>query len=90
MSSTVDLALATKPTNIHAVPQLIESINELSRGLAEGGEQSRHQLVIKTRNLMQALLTPREQMVQHIWANVCHPPYTSRSCVADLLTISPG
>lgn len=37
--------------------------------MQDGDEEMRHQLVVKTRRLLQSLLTPREQMLQHTWAD---------------------
>lgn len=70
MSQTVDLTLATRASDPDAVPGLIEEINALQRSSKEGDEETRHKLVIKTRSLLQSLLTPREQMLQHTWADV--------------------
>lgn len=70
MSQTVDLSLATRPSDPNAVPGLIADINALQGDLKEGDEETRHKLVIKTRSLLQSLLTPREQMLQHTWADV--------------------
>ncbi|MBE3044539.1 hypothetical protein IMZ48_18620 [Candidatus Bathyarchaeota archaeon] len=72
MSQTADLALATRPGNADAVPRIIEEINALQGHLKDGGEAIRHELVIKARSLVQALQTPREQMLQHNWADVCN------------------
>lgn len=70
MSQSVDLSLATRPGNLDAVPGLIEDINTLHRNLKENDEETRHKLAIKARGLLQSLLTPREQMLQHTWADV--------------------
>ena len=70
MSEEADLALATRPSNLNAAPRLIEDITALHGKLEEGGEATRHELVNKVRSLCQALQTPREQMVQHTWADV--------------------
>ncbi|KAB5555037.1 S-adenosyl-L-methionine-dependent methyltransferase [Coniochaeta sp. 2T2.1] len=68
MSGTVDLSIATAPSNADAVPALIEDINALNKSWKDD-EETRHALVVKTRSLLQSLLTPREQMVQHTWAD---------------------
>lgn len=70
MAGDLDLSLATRPNNFMAVGGLIQDINDLQKNLVEGDEETRHELVIKTRSLLQSLQTPREQMVQHIWADV--------------------
>jgi hypothetical protein len=71
MSQAVDLSLATRASDPDAVPGLIEDVNALHGSWKDGDEETRHKLVIKTRKLLQSLLTPREQMVQHTWADVC-------------------
>ena len=65
-------AMATRPSNADAVPRLIEDINALQGRLKDGDEGTRHELVKRARSLAQSLQTPREQMLQHIWADVCH------------------
>ncbi|KPM45247.1 hypothetical protein AK830_g1290 [Neonectria ditissima] len=69
MAQTVDLASATRPSDIEAVPQLIEEINALQKNLDVGGEETRHEMLIKARSLVQSLQTPREIMLQHTWAD---------------------
>ncbi|OIW28763.1 S-adenosyl-L-methionine-dependent methyltransferase [Coniochaeta ligniaria NRRL 30616] len=69
MSQTVDLSLATRASDPDAVPGLIKDINNLHSSLKEGDEETRHKLAIKARSLLQSLLTPREQMLQHTWAD---------------------
>jgi len=73
MSHAVDLSLATRASNPDAVPGLVEDINRLQRNLKDGDEEARHELAIKARSLLQSVLTPREQMLQHTWADVCDP-----------------
>lgn len=73
MAELVDLSLATRPNNADALPQLIEQISELSKNLQAGGEETRHELFLKARSLVQAISTPRELMVQHTWADVGYP-----------------
>lgn len=70
MSKTVDLSLATRPSDADAVPGLLQDLNALQGIWIEGDEETRHRMVVKARSLLQSLLTPREQMVQHTWADV--------------------
>lgn len=72
MTQTIDLSSATRPSNIDDVPRLLEEVNSLQSNMEGGGETARHELVNKVRTLGQALQTPRELMVQHTWADVCH------------------
>ncbi|KAK8025498.1 S-adenosyl-L-methionine-dependent methyltransferase [Apiospora arundinis] len=64
----VDKAVAISPNNIDAVPGLVKQINAGLDVLSTGGDEARHALLVKARNLMQALETPRETMIKHCWA----------------------
>lgn len=70
MSATVDLSLATRPTDADAVPGLIDNLTSLHENWTEDDEETRHKMVVKARSLLQSLMTPREQMLQHTWADV--------------------
>lgn len=63
--------MAIRPNSLDTVPGLIEDVQTLHKDMKEGDEETRHKLVIKTRSLLQSLLTPREQMIMHTWAEVC-------------------
>lgn len=80
MSSSVDLSLATRASNPDAVPKLVQELHALQGSMQDGDEEMRHQLVVKTRRLLQSLLTPREQMLQHTWADV-RPHSNAPRCV---------
>ncbi|KAK1713329.1 hypothetical protein CaCOL14_002245 [Colletotrichum acutatum] len=69
MAEDLDLSPGTRPSNFAAVGGLLQDINDLQTKLVEGDEETRPELVIKTRSLLQSLQTPREQMVQHTWAD---------------------
>lgn len=66
----VDKAVAIAPNNLDAVPGLVKQINAGVDALSTGGDEARHALLVKARNLMQALETPRETMIKHCWAQV--------------------
>jgi len=66
----VDVAIATAPNDIKAVPKLLGDITAGVDALASGGDEARHDLLVKARTLVQALETPRETMVKHCWAQV--------------------
>lgn len=66
----VDLAIASTPNNIEALPGLLEAITIDVNTLVTGGNINRQQLLIKCRSMVQALETPRETMVKHCWAQV--------------------
>lgn len=62
-------ALAAEPNDIEAVPSLLgDIVTAFQRYTATN--QGRRDLVIKCRNLVQALETPRETMLYHCWAHV--------------------
>lgn len=65
----VCLSIATEPNNIEEAPRLLREITELfDSGL--NSNEGRKELLRKCRNLVQALETPRETMVNHCWAQV--------------------
>lgn len=68
--TTVDLSLATRPSDADAVSGLIKDLDGLNQNWKEENEETRLKMVVKARSLLQSLLTPREQMVQHTWADV--------------------
>ncbi|KAM0271257.1 hypothetical protein ACHAPA_002863 [Fusarium lateritium] len=69
MADLVDLSLATRPSDIDAVAGLIQQLSELQKGLENGGENTRHDMLIKARSLVHSLQTPREITIQHTWAD---------------------
>lgn len=79
----VDVAIAIQPNNAEAVPDLLKQITAGVSALETGGDEARHDLLIKARTLVQSLETPRETMVKHCWAQVrdrtaaSHPLLTS-------------
>jgi hypothetical protein len=70
MVDSVDLSLATRPGDIDAVTGLIQELSELQKGLENGDENTRHEMLVKARSLVHSLQTPREIMIQHTWADV--------------------
>jgi hypothetical protein len=66
----VDVSIAISPNNIDAVPSLLKDITAGVAALETGGDEARHDLLIKARTLVQSLETPRETMVKHCWAQV--------------------
>ncbi|RTE85342.1 hypothetical protein BHE90_000116 [Fusarium euwallaceae] len=64
----VDVAVATSPNNLDAVPGLLKDITAGASALSTGGDEARHELLIKARTLVQSLETPRETMIKHTWA----------------------
>ncbi|ORY63352.1 S-adenosyl-L-methionine-dependent methyltransferase [Pseudomassariella vexata] len=68
MDAQTGLAIATSPNDIAAIPNLVGDINEFVKNLENGGNEARHKLLLKARDLVQALETPRETMIKHTWA----------------------
>ncbi|KAF6834854.1 hypothetical protein CMUS01_06008 [Colletotrichum musicola] len=69
ITEPLDLSVATRASNPDDVSGLIQDINDLHAVFKDGGEETRHELILKTRNLLHSLQTPRELMVQHTWAD---------------------
>lgn len=66
----VDISVALSPNNLDAVPKLLEEITAGVQALKTGGDTARHELAVKARAMMQALETPRETSIKHLWAQV--------------------
>ncbi|KAI0423613.1 S-adenosyl-L-methionine-dependent methyltransferase [Xylaria sp. FL1042] len=67
----IDLALVIAPTNVEAVPKLLLEVAAAGDVFSNAGGDSvvaRRELLAKARELTRALETPREIMIQHIWA----------------------
>ncbi|KAF6802778.1 hypothetical protein CSOJ01_11348 [Colletotrichum sojae] len=62
MTEPLDLSVATRASNPDAVSGLIQDINDLHAVFKDGGEKTRHELILKTRSLLHSLQTPRELM----------------------------
>lgn len=74
----IDVSSVITPTNIGAVPKLLSEVASAGEALSKEGNDSitaRRELLAKTRELTRALETPREIMIQQIWAQVSqeHP-----------------
>ena len=67
----IDISIALKPNDIEAVPILAQEIKDGVDALANGNWDTRQELLIKARTLVQALEAPRETMIKHCWAQVC-------------------
>lgn len=65
----VSVDMATQPSNPKDVATLLNSIGTLGASSLDN-EQSRLNLLKQARLLVQALETPRETMIKHLWAQV--------------------
>ncbi|KAI0158284.1 S-adenosyl-L-methionine-dependent methyltransferase [Xylariaceae sp. FL1272] len=66
-----DVSVAVAPSNIDAVPNLLEAVASAAGVFTKQGGNTviaRRQFLTKLRDLTHALETPREMMVQHCWA----------------------
>ncbi|KAI1744869.1 S-adenosyl-L-methionine-dependent methyltransferase [Xylaria scruposa] len=73
--ASIDVAYAVAPTNIGAVPKLLSEVASAGHALSKAGDGSiiaRRELLAKARELTRALETPREIMIQQVWAQPCN------------------
>jgi hypothetical protein len=84
-SSTIDLSIAGRPNNPEALPALLQDLTLGVNALTLGGPVDREDLLTKCRFLLRALETPRETMVNHLWAQV---EYLSVTRLCFVLTCS--
>jgi hypothetical protein len=81
MALPIGIQTAINPSNIDAVPELLAEVTSAGSTLFEAGGVSlklRLEMLAKARELVHALETPREAMIQHLWAQVCWPCSTKR------------
>ncbi|KAF5505543.1 O-methyltransferase [Colletotrichum siamense] len=64
----IDPSIATSPNDLAAVPGLLKELNAGIGSLSTGGQEARHELLLKARSIVQALEAPRETMIKHCWA----------------------
>lgn len=85
-SPPVDVSIATSPNDVEAIPDLLKQIVAGVDALETGGDEARHDLLVKARTMVQALETPRETMVKHCWAQVRKwvPNHCTCPLVADV------
>ncbi|KAK8087567.1 catechol O-methyltransferase [Apiospora hydei] len=69
-SPVPDASIATSPNDLLSVPAILEQISAQGAYLSMAPQDygSRLQLLASARALVQALETPRETMIKHIWA----------------------
>ncbi|TQN69426.1 O-methyltransferase [Colletotrichum shisoi] len=65
--AVVDVSIATQPNDLDAIPDLLKEITAGVGALSSGGDEARHELLIKARTMVQALESPRETMIKHCW-----------------------
>ena len=71
-SHVPDVSIATSPNDLASVPAILKQISaqgaDLSTTKTTHDYDSRLKLLASARALVQALETPRETMIKHIWA----------------------
>lgn len=71
-TSSVDVAVALQAVAPDEIPRLAGDIASLGASPPED-DTARLELLKKARSLVQALETPRETMIRHLWAEVSRP-----------------
>lgn len=69
-SDKLDISFILAPNDLESVPELVQKINALSTDLASCGHNKRAELLAQAQALVQALETPQETMLKHLWASV--------------------
>ncbi len=83
-STPADISVALSPCDFDSVPGLVNKIMSLSQGLTKDDVGQRLQLLAEARALVNALETPRETFIKHLWAEVCYILTPSALKNADL------
>jgi hypothetical protein len=81
---SLDVASVVLPNDLDAVPSLVSDISAKGETLAQTKDATlipRLELLAKVRELERALQTPREMMIQHLWAEA-RPPFRCMSMVS--------
>lgn len=71
MAPPIGLETVVNPSNNDAIPKLLSEVANGGEALSKAGDASlvpRLELLAKVRELARALETPREIMIQHVWA----------------------
>lgn len=71
MSTHIGFETVINPSNIDAVPKILSEVASAGTALSKDDNDSltsRLELLAKARELVHALETPREAMIQHLWA----------------------
>lgn len=69
----LDPAVVIAPSDLDAVPRLLSEVANAGEALSKAGKGAvapRLDLIAKARKLVHALETPRETMIQLLWADV--------------------
>ncbi|KAK0710297.1 S-adenosyl-L-methionine-dependent methyltransferase [Lasiosphaeria miniovina] len=68
-SASIDVSVALAPCDLEAVLGLVGNIASLSKDLTATDHETRLKVLADARALVQALETPRETMLRHLWTN---------------------
>lgn len=69
-SDRLDISFILAPNDLESVPELVQKIDSLSAELFGGSHDKRAELLAQAQALVQALETPQETMLKHLWASV--------------------
>ncbi|RAH61686.1 O-methyltransferase [Aspergillus piperis CBS 112811] len=69
-STTVDISVASSPSNLDEVPKLLSEIGEYIQRFGIDTDEIRKDAIFKCRQLFLALSTPREIMADHCWGQI--------------------
>ncbi|GLA63114.1 hypothetical protein AtubIFM54640_004252 [Aspergillus tubingensis] len=69
-STTVDISVASSPSNLDEAPKLLSEIAEDVKRLGTDSDDIRKDAMFKCRQLFLALSTPREIMADHCWGQI--------------------
>ncbi|PYH68482.1 O-methyltransferase [Aspergillus vadensis CBS 113365] len=68
--ATVDISVASSPSNLHEALKLLNEIAEDVKRLGTDSDDIRKDAIFKCRQLFLALSTPREIMADHCWGHI--------------------
>lgn len=70
LSDEPDLSFILSPNDPENVAHIVQNINILSANLTSDSHDKRAELLVQAQALVQALETPQETMLRHLWAGV--------------------
>jgi hypothetical protein len=67
----LDISFILSPNDPGSVPGLVQKVNTLGQGYTDdSSHEKRLELLAQAKALVQALETPQETMLTHLWASV--------------------
>lgn len=68
----IDISLLGNPSDLGAIIPILKSLNAGLPSLTTGNDEARLDLLQSAYRLVLSLESPRETMLRHCWAQVCH------------------